>query len=457
MKKKLIIVAAALLLVIISVFAGLFFSEKFYYNDRIAKGFYIGKVYFGGMTREEAIAALSTMEADDVAAQPLSLVMEEKKRIVRYEYYPSQVGAKIRVPETVDDAIVMSQGGNYIQKVIQGFKSRQMVIQPKFEVFDEDAVGVLLDTIHDQVKQKSESAKFYVVTVKDKAGRRNKVEILDETDGRELIADKTEDDLKSAIQEGKTESKVFVKTEIPKVTAEMLEKIPSPEVIGSYTTYYGSHDSPNRIHNIYLVSSFVDDTYLMPNEIFSLLKPIGDFTAERGFKEAYVIIKDELVPELGGGSCQIATTLYNSVMFADLKVLSRRCHGIYFSIYPLGRDATVYPPNTDLRFKNNTGYPIVIQAIPFKKGLTFRIYGVPTGKTVYFTNPKVTYQETMITTEDARTGKMVTKKLLGPAFHTLVTRTVKQDGKVIMEEKIKSFYKLSGDKQKVKIRRKEPR
>jgi hypothetical protein len=144
-------------------------------------------------------------------------------------------------------------------------------------------------------------------------------------------------------------------------------------------------------------------------------------------------------------------------MMADLDVLSRRNHGMYFSIYPLGRDATVYPPSTDLKFKNNTGFPIIIQAHPFKRGLTFRIIGNPTGKTVSFSPPIVKHKYVIVATQDAYSDMPEEKLVQTSAFWTTVVRSVKKDGKVLRAETIKSFYKLHGDRQKVKIRRREPR
>ena len=107
----------------------------------------------------------------------------------------------------------------------------------------------------------------------------------------------------------------------------------------------------------------MDNALLLPGDTFSLANAIGDFTAERGFKEAFVIYGGELVPMLGGGTCQIGTTLYNSLQLADIKILERKNHSFYFNIYPLGRDATVYPGQLDLRFQNDTGYPILIKTI----------------------------------------------------------------------------------------------
>lgn len=438
-------------------FTGWFIWQRMYFNGRILSGYYIGKVYVGGMTPEQAFQAISTMEADEIIPLPLSLEYDGEKKMTKYEFSPSQAGAILMAKETIDDAVASSQNETLMQPVFFGVKRRKVDIHPRFKVVDKDALSELLGKVSYYIDQKPLDAKFVTVASTVKAKRKYSTVIQPDRVGRILLAEKTAVALQEDLAAGRTRTKLFIKVTTPRVTTEMLKKIPDPEVIGSYTTYYGTHDSPNRIHNIYLVSSFVDNTYIASGEVFSLLKPIGEFTRERGFKEAYVIMGDELVPELGGGTCQIATTLYNTVMMADLDVTTRRNHGMYFSIYPLGRDATVYPPYTDFKFRNNTGHPIVLQAHPFRRGLTFRIYGTPTGKSVSFTYPRISYRTSKATTIEPETGETVEITVQGPAFATDVVRTVVKGGKVIEREKIHSFYKLHGDKQKVKIRRKEPR
>jgi vancomycin resistance protein YoaR len=157
----------------------------------------------------------------------------------------------------------------------------------------------------------------------------------------------------------------------------------------------------------------------------------------------------------GGGTCQIGTTLYNTVALADLKILQRRNHSFYFNIYPLGRDATVYPPQVDFKFKNDSGYPILIKAVATNKRLSFRIYGTPTSKKVEFSSAAVKGRN--------QSGKFVPMTLkqvidLDVPFKTLVTRTVyDKDGNKIKEEEINSYYKLYGEKENVPIARPEPR
>ncbi|MFA5104186.1 MAG: VanW family protein [Candidatus Margulisiibacteriota bacterium] len=444
-----------ILLLIISVAAGIFVGSNYYLDDSIPKNSYIGKINVGGMTRREAISAISTFEPDDILENPLAFVYEENIKITKFEFWPSQAGMQILPEDTIDQ--IFSGNRSYFFKVSARIVSKKREFPPKFKISDPAETFLMLEEVKEYISKKPSDAEFIVLFMKTSGKSERRVIIQDEVIGKKLLEERSFEEFDKNIRKGIMESKLIVEDIKPKITNAMLLQIPNADVIGSYTTYYGTHDSPNRIHNIFLVSSFVNNTYLGTVESFSLLKPVGEFTPERGFKEAYVIIGDELVPEYGGGTCQIATTLYNAVMNADLEVLSRANHGIYFSIYPLGRDATVYPPYTDFRFRNNTGYPIVIQAVPFKKGLTFRVIGHPTGKKVRFSYPKVEYKYATVLTKDAETGQEHRAKIKTDAFRTEVTRTVSINGKTVKKEKIKSSYKLHGDKADVKIRKKEPR
>ncbi len=455
MKKFQIILLSLLAAALLSAL-GFYVYDKIYLSQKIPQGHFIGKIYVGGMTRENAVALLSTMEADSVMEESFAFTFPEGKKMIRYEFTPSQVGMKILPAESVDDVMNAAVKEFYLQKLYYKFGKKKKVVNPRFKMETPAHVMDILSQIATFVNRKSESATFIPYSYNSAGKRIQGVSLKPQASGREVEIDKTIESMYKLLDERKTDFPLAIKVSLPPVTNKMLEAIPSPSVLGSYTTYYGSHDSPNRIHNIFLVSTFVDNTYLVTGEEFSLIKPVGKFTPERGFKEAYVIIGVELVPEYGGGTCQIATTMYNAAMTADLEIIQRSNHGMYFTIYPLGRDAAVYPPYTDLKFINNTGHPILIQARPFKKGLTFRIYGTPTGKTVTFSQPETAYSMIDIATLDAA-GQIVTKKVRSSAFRTVVIKTVFKDGKKIDERPIKSFYKVNGDKQKVKIRRKEPR
>ena len=129
--------------------------------------------------------------------------------------------------------------------------------------------------------------------------------------------------------------------------------------IGSYTTIYGG--DPNRIHNVQLVAHLIDGTLIAPGATFSFNGTTGDRNAAKGFLEAPVIINGELTTGLGGGVCQVSTTVFNAAYEAGLTITARTNHALYISHYPQGRDATVNYPDVDLKFVNDTDHWLLLR------------------------------------------------------------------------------------------------
>jgi vancomycin resistance protein YoaR len=151
-------------------------------------------------------------------------------------------------------------------------------------------------------------------------------------------------------------------------------------LVASYQTFYGGE--PNRIHNVQLVSHLVDKHVIAPGETFSFNGATGARTEDKGFLEAPVIINGELKTGLGGGVCQVSTTVFNAAYEAGLPIVSRTNHALYISHYPQGRDATVNYPDTDLRFTNDTGHWLLLRTWVGSSSLTVALYGTPVHRRV---------------------------------------------------------------------------
>lgn len=146
----------------------------------------------------------------------------------------------------------------------------------------------------------------------------------------------------------------------PEVTKEYLESIYFSDVLSSFST--GNLGGANRVNNITLAAQAINGTVLAPGEVFSYNDVVGQRTAERGYKEAGAYANGQSVQELGGGICQVSSTLYNSVLYANLEIVYRTNHMFTVSYVDLGMDATVSWGSPDFKFKNNTEYPIRIDA-----------------------------------------------------------------------------------------------
>ena len=151
-------------------------------------------------------------------------------------------------------------------------------------------------------------------------------------------------------------------------------------VVGSYYTTYGG--IPSRLHNVALVAKLIDGALVAPGKTFSFNGTTGERTAEKGFEEAPVIINGELQTGLGGGICQVSTTVFNAVYEAGLQIDERTNHALYISHYPLGRDATVNYPDLDLKFTNDTDHWLLLRTFVGSGSLTVNLYGTPQNRRV---------------------------------------------------------------------------
>jgi vancomycin resistance protein YoaR len=214
-------------------------------------------------------------------------------------------------------------------------------------------------------------------------------------------------------------------------------------VVSSYTTEYGG--IANRIHNVQLVAHLVDDKLIAPGEEFSFNKTTGARTAAKGFLEAPVIINGELSTGLGGGVCQVSTTVFNAAFEAGLKITARTNHALYISHYPQGRDATVDYPDVDLRFINDTGHWLLLRTFVGPSELTVSLYGTPTHRRVVSeTRPLVVTGRPhvkKVVDPSLKPGKRVVEDPGEPALATSVRRLVYDaSGKLIHDDTWYSHY-----------------
>lgn len=162
----------------------------------------------------------------------------------------------------------------------------------------------------------------------------------------------------------------------PELTAEALGKMLFRDELGTITTYlYGS--SENRISNVRLACSILSDTVLEPGETFSYNGSLGERTAARGFKSAPAYSGGQVVQEIGGGICQVSSTIYNAALLANLTIADRTCHYFPVGYLPPGLDATVSWKIPDFKFTNSRDYPIRLEIAVSDDGaeLTATIYG----------------------------------------------------------------------------------
>ena len=166
-----------------------------------------------------------------------------------------------------------------------------------------------------------------------------------------------------------------LKTLYPDVTTNEIGTEAFPDMLATYSTSYASSNA-NRSTNIALAASKINGTVLMPGEEFSFNGTVGKRTASAGFKTATVYSNGQVTTDYGGGICQVSSTLYNSVLRANLEITNRVNHTFTVGYVPIGLDATVSWGSPDFKFKNSRSYPIKIVATTSNKRLTISVYGL---------------------------------------------------------------------------------
>lgn len=161
----------------------------------------------------------------------------------------------------------------------------------------------------------------------------------------------------------------------PNVTTNMIGSEAFPDLLSSFSTKY-SVRATARTTNLKLAASKINGTVLMPGETFSYNKVVGARTIAAGYKEAPIYVSGEVVDGLGGGICQITSTLYNAVVYANLDVVERTNHQFVPSYVTASRDATVVYGSLDFKFKNNRNYPIKINCSVSGGIANFQIFGL---------------------------------------------------------------------------------
>ncbi|NLC88265.1 MAG: hypothetical protein GX682_05825 [Clostridiaceae bacterium] len=168
---------------------------------------------------------------------------------------------------------------------------------------------------------------------------------------------------------------IALKVLSPAVTTNQIGTEAFPNLLATYSTTYSS-SNVNRSTNIRLASNKINGTVVMPGETFSYNTTVGRRTAAAGFKSAAVYVGGEVTTGIGGGICQVSSTLYNAVLLSNLGIVERHNHGFNPGYVPVGRDATVSWGGPDFKFKNTRNYPIKIVCSGSGGNINIKIYGL---------------------------------------------------------------------------------
>lgn len=355
-------------------------------TSTIPQRVYFGEVPVGGMTQEEAKAAVEEYINGKLTQ---NVTLQAGKNTVQVPV--SQFGISWGNPEIAEEAAGLGKSGNLIvrYKAMKDLENEDKVYELSYDV-DEGKIGQVLEsnaqTLNTEAKDGGltrENGSFSVIPGSQgvSINIENSKEILEKyfssewngtvSDPIELAADVVE----------------------PRGSEEELGKV--KDLLGGFHTSYSSSGA-GRSKNVENGASLINGTVVYPGDVFSVYEAVSPFDAEHGYELAGSYENGTTVETYGGGICQVSTTLYNAVIRAELEITERSNHSMIVSYVDPSADAAIAGTYKDLKFTNNTNAPIYIEGYTEGRELYFNVYGQetrPAGREVSFVS------ETLSTTE----------------------------------------------------------
>ncbi len=330
----------------------------------ILPGVTIENIDVSGKTTAEAKALLKQKYGDAILKKNLEIKAQGKTYTLDY----SRLKATYDIDAKVDQAFQYGKKLSMLDKYKLIKKPVSKVLKLDFS-YNEAAISDLISSMKKDIDISPEEGSVQLL--------KGNFTVIPDKKGQKLDAEKLKAEVKSKIN-GDLNSNISVDANIVAVeankTAEKLSKIDTK--ISSFTTNFAG-SSAARINNITLATGAINGTVLMPGDKFSFNGIVGERTVQRGYQAAPVIIGNKVESGLGGGICQVSTTLYNSILRTQIsyKDMSRQNHTLPSHYVPLGMDATVdYSSGTDYKFTNTFDCPIYIEGYISKSSVYFNIY-----------------------------------------------------------------------------------
>ena len=280
-----------------------------------------------------------------------------------------------------------------------------------------------IDNIYKEVHKEAQNA--YIT--------KDPFEIHPHVDGVEFAI--SIDEVKTMLQEKQEKYTIPLKITKPKVTTDSLGDEAFPNRLATYSTKYSTADV-NRTTNIKISVNKINGVVLLPGEEFSYNKVLGPRTPQAGYKLGAAYIGGKVVSDYGGGVCQTSSTLYNAVLLSNLEITSRTSHYFAAAYVPVSRDATVYWPSLDFKFKNNRNYPIKIKASTSNGVINVEIFGI-TEESDYevelqsYVTSYIPYNTEYKDDNTLPEGKEVVEQAGTNGIRSEAYKILKKDGKVI--------------------------
>ena len=429
--KKSVAILILILFIVIIIFSFFAFTIYNIFNSNIINGVSVKGIDFSNTSPSDAKYQLENY-LKNALPQEIKLKHGDFEASISLE----QIGVNFNVKEAINDAYSIGRSGNFLENNLNVISAlfKRINIEPNVEL-DEEQLTKNLQDISTQIPDAVKQSSYYIegnnliitagtegnvvdvdatmTSIKESISnlscKDNAIEITVKTQTPDPIdiekihneiykepvnAYYTQnpftvypsengldfnislDEAKNIINsEQKSEYIIPIKTLYPSVTTNMIGTEAFPDLLSTFSTNYSVRDK-DRTTNLTLAANKINGTVLMPGETFSYNTVVGARTIAAGYKEAPIYLSGQVVDGLGGGICQITSTLYNAVVYANLEIVERTNHQFVPSYVTASRDATVVYGSIDFKFKNNRNYPIKITCSVSGGVANFKIFGL---------------------------------------------------------------------------------
>lgn len=427
-RKKWFIPSMIAIVIVVAIFISTIFALVNMNNEKIISGVSISGIDVSGLSKEEAMAKMTTIYQEKI----------EKEIAIQYEDYettlnPTLMEVNYEIEQAVEEAYLVGKEDNIFmnnynilftligkknidvsmtlneevtKQTIEdiGVSLPGIIIESSYAIEEDELIitkgkaGIAIDTegllnkVKDNLKNIDSKENYIEIPVQEKEPEPIDIDKIHEEVYTEVQdAYYTKDpftvypevegvdfDVEAArelLKEDKEEYVIPLTITKPKVTLDQIGSEAFPDQLATFTTRYDVSDV-DRSTNLQIACQKINGKVVLAGETFSYNQTLGPRTAAAGYKNGKIYSGGEVVDGIGGGICQISSTLYNAVLMANLEVVERRNHQFVTSYVPAGRDATVVYGVTDFKFKNTRQYPVRIVASAKNGIATVSIYGI---------------------------------------------------------------------------------
>lgn len=395
---------------VLSLHAGLPIASAKEREDRICQGVYIDSIDISGMTGVQAQTAVDDL-VNGLKEKQIAIL------VGNHAIYTTmgELGYHCELNHYVEQALGLATQGNPIKryKDIQDIEHGK-IIYPLTFTYDENLLRTLIT---------EEAVRYEIAPVNAYFTRENGEFIYtDHKPGSKVDVEQTVELVKSRIADWDRLDILVeaVMAEVtPEVTKEELQTCNS--ILGEFTTEF-KDSVEGRAANLANGARLINNAVLFPGEVFSAYDYLLPFQESNGYFVAHSYLDGTIVESVGGGACQVTTTLYNAVLFSELEIVERNAHSMTVSYVPLSMDAAIAEGSKNFKFRNNTELPILVEAFSKDRTITFRIWGHETRDTEH---RKVKFVSKTVSEISPSTKDIIVEDPTQPPTYRKVTQKAK--------------------------------